>query len=504
MTNQNEHEVPKIFMSYSHDSPAHKKWVGELASKLVDNGIDVIFDQWDLGLGDDVPKFMEKAVSEADRVLMVCTETYVNKANAGKGGVGYEAMVVTGELIQNLGTSKFIPVIRQLSKEPILPKAVSTRFYINLSEDQNFGEQFGILLRELHQVPAITKPPLGKNPFAKQPSGTEIPIKVETESLIPDISQYNKDIANVYKTALNVARQGDIVAWRKIVRQAKEPIQDGLNKWTNDYAEDPPKGTGEMYSAALQGLVAYEALISVALAGVESGREKFSNQIALIDEILMPRNWDVRGYPVTRDFPKSVTYVYQALHGATCLMTNQISLAVRLARAKITLPIDNKTLPFYLHYDIVGWPSSLGNESNDAYNFIKSLPDKWNWLYEIFGSSDEFRESLCAYYMVLSIIEFVGTLAGGKEQILEQEQIGLDIPLCFLEEDRDIKQRAYRMIINDPDDVKAIWLNLGVENTKVNKYWPLWIKHVGYWLTKMHSFGIRSHIDYENLPNDLE
>jgi len=218
----------------------------------------------------------------------------------------------------------------------------------------------------------------------------------------------------------------------------------------------------------------------------------------------MPRNWDVRGYPVTRDFPKSVTYVYQALHGATCLMTNQISLAVRLARAKITLPIDNKTLPLYLHYDIVGWPSSLGNESNDAYNFIKSLPDKWNWLYEIFGSSDEFRESLCAYYMVLNIIEFVGTLAGGKEQILEQEQIGLDIPLCFLEEDRDIKQRAYRMIINDPDDVKAIWLNLGVENTKVNKYWPLWIKHVGYWLTKMHSFGIRSHIDYENLPNDLE
>ena len=45
MTHQNEHEVPKIFMSYSHDSPAHKKWVGELASKLVDNGIDVIFDQ---------------------------------------------------------------------------------------------------------------------------------------------------------------------------------------------------------------------------------------------------------------------------------------------------------------------------------------------------------------------------------------------------------------------------------------------------------------------------
>jgi len=65
------------------------------------------------GLGDDVPKFMEKSVSSSDRVLMICTEPYVRKADDGVGGVGYEAMVVTGELVKNIGTSKFIPVIRQ-------------------------------------------------------------------------------------------------------------------------------------------------------------------------------------------------------------------------------------------------------------------------------------------------------------------------------------------------------------------------------------------------------
>jgi hypothetical protein len=32
---------------------------------------------------------MEQSVGWADRVLMICTETYVRKADEGKGGVGY-------------------------------------------------------------------------------------------------------------------------------------------------------------------------------------------------------------------------------------------------------------------------------------------------------------------------------------------------------------------------------------------------------------------------------
>ena len=74
MANQEEEKVPNIFISYSHDSPEHKKWTAKFASELVDNGVDVILDQWDLVFGDDIPKFMEKSVSEADRVLMICTE----------------------------------------------------------------------------------------------------------------------------------------------------------------------------------------------------------------------------------------------------------------------------------------------------------------------------------------------------------------------------------------------------------------------------------------------
>ena len=94
----------------------------ELAVKLQKEGIQVVIDQWDLEFGDDVPKFMERWVTEAERVLMICSPAYVKKVDEGKGGAGYEAMIVTQELIVNLGTKKFIPVVRHPSGDFLLPK----------------------------------------------------------------------------------------------------------------------------------------------------------------------------------------------------------------------------------------------------------------------------------------------------------------------------------------------------------------------------------------------
>jgi len=60
MNETQQENIPKVFISYSHDSPQHKTWVAELAAKLVDKGIDVTFDRWDLKRGGDVPKYMER------------------------------------------------------------------------------------------------------------------------------------------------------------------------------------------------------------------------------------------------------------------------------------------------------------------------------------------------------------------------------------------------------------------------------------------------------------
>lgn len=84
-------EIPTAFISYSYDSEAHKAWVRTLAERLTRDGIRIVLDQWHLALGDDLPRFMEENIAEAGYVLLICTETYITKADARAGGVGYES-----------------------------------------------------------------------------------------------------------------------------------------------------------------------------------------------------------------------------------------------------------------------------------------------------------------------------------------------------------------------------------------------------------------------------
>ena len=134
-------EHPKVFISYSHDSSEHKQWVLKLGTKLLDNGVDAILDQEGLGLGTDLAQFMEVGVKDCDRVLVICTDNYVRKANNREGGVGYEIQIVTAQLVQNLGTNKFIPVIRQASGQEKTPTCLGTRVYIDFTDDNQFEEK---------------------------------------------------------------------------------------------------------------------------------------------------------------------------------------------------------------------------------------------------------------------------------------------------------------------------------------------------------------------------
>ena len=157
---------PRVFISYSHDDKDHKAWVTTFATRLRENGVDVVLDQWDTEPGDDLAKFMERSVRESDRVLMICTEKYVRKVDDGKGGAGYEAMIVSAELIADQGMNKFIPVVRQMAKDKAVPISLGTRKYIDLSADREDEEdQFSELLKSIHRVLKASKPPLGKNPF---------------------------------------------------------------------------------------------------------------------------------------------------------------------------------------------------------------------------------------------------------------------------------------------------------------------------------------------------
>jgi hypothetical protein len=156
---------PNCFISYSHDSDAHKDWVRQLAEDLRQNGIAVVLDQWHLQPGQDALRFMETSIREADSVLLICTPEYRTKSNLRSGGVGWEASVITSELYHLNDRVKFIPVLRMGDDElALLPSYLSSKVYIDARIDAEYRRRAEDIVRAVLGRPRHVPPPVGPRP----------------------------------------------------------------------------------------------------------------------------------------------------------------------------------------------------------------------------------------------------------------------------------------------------------------------------------------------------
>ena len=156
---------PQVFISYSHDSDEHKNWIIQLATRLRSNGVDIILDAWNTKLGSDLASFMERGLSKSQRVICVCSDNYLVKANEGKGGAGYEKQIMTSELVVDQNTNWVIPLIVNNSFTKKTPTFLGVRKYISFEDPKLYEAKYEELLRDILDEPVLPIPPIGQNPF---------------------------------------------------------------------------------------------------------------------------------------------------------------------------------------------------------------------------------------------------------------------------------------------------------------------------------------------------
>lgn len=174
-------EPPKIFISYSQDSPDHMAQVLKLADQLRTDGIDADIDQYESAPPQGWATWMERQISDADFILVVCTETYKRRADGkeeyGKGrGVIWESILTTQYLYNAAaGNTRFIPVVFEKSHIKFIPIHLQPASYYCITTEDGYEN----LYRRLTNQPKVVKPPLGKLkvfdgsgavPLSKQPS----------------------------------------------------------------------------------------------------------------------------------------------------------------------------------------------------------------------------------------------------------------------------------------------------------------------------------------------
>ena len=159
--------MSKVFISYSHDSDAHRQQVLALSDQLNNSGVDCDIDQYINGSPPEGwPLWMEQMLDEATHVLIICTETYLNrvkrKEKPGTGkGVKWESLLTYQDIYDNDSlNNKFIPVIFSPGSAVHIPKPLRSGSHYDLSHEDAYEK----LLRYLTGQPLAIKPKPGPTP----------------------------------------------------------------------------------------------------------------------------------------------------------------------------------------------------------------------------------------------------------------------------------------------------------------------------------------------------
>ena len=187
-------EHPKVFISYAWGTNDYQTKVRSFATDLMNDGIDVVLDQWSLKEGNDTCAFMEQSVTDSTitNVLILLNPNYAEKANARNGGVGTETQIISAEVYSKVKQEKFLPIVFERGRdgEILKPQYLKTMLHFDLSQEEKYDLEYQRLVKRLYGIEIIEKPELGNIPSWIDEKST---IQTKTRVKYEDLKQQKSD-----------------------------------------------------------------------------------------------------------------------------------------------------------------------------------------------------------------------------------------------------------------------------------------------------------------------
>lgn len=115
----------------------------------------------DLPKGFPLTRFMEQGLTTADKVLVIGTPEYKRKSESGKG-VAFEGSIISTELMQDIDTCKYYPILRSGTFDTSFPIALQARGGDDMSDDAKYDEIVRIVVDSIANekpIPAALRNP---------------------------------------------------------------------------------------------------------------------------------------------------------------------------------------------------------------------------------------------------------------------------------------------------------------------------------------------------------
>ncbi len=153
---------PRVFVSYASANAENAKWTQKLVDILRENGVDARLDKYILKPGIDLPQWMTNEIIQADKVLLICDNFYSQKSNIRSGGVGWETMIIQGDMLWTQNDGKYIAIAREQDIDKSIPLFMKSKYALHWSSNEISNENVEELLTIIFDCDI--EPELGRIP----------------------------------------------------------------------------------------------------------------------------------------------------------------------------------------------------------------------------------------------------------------------------------------------------------------------------------------------------
>lgn len=471
-----------VFISYTHENMED---VNRLRTELMDHNINIWFDQNEIKPGHRWKSEIWEGIRKGTFFLACFSKehserdtTYMNE----------ELLIAIEELrLRPTDRAWFIPIKLnecEIPNQSIGPnETLRDLQYVALYEDWESGIQ---------SIVKVIRPEFSfEQEFSPSEASDPQPI---------NIPENRKSATDAYAEAIKYVSESNLIQWRQLSKQVRAHTSKSLIQWGRDelLSQQQQSDEEEFVNKAVD---LASPLISVALAGVESGSDQFKYQKSVLDNLLSISDPNLDSHLDWKRIRNFLGYVYHSLHGALSLTTAQIDLVLEIANVEVELYQEGDFRKVWKERSLMGWSPLLDDSSCKAsWKFLASAYPKWEWLHPIFPEELEYQASLVAYYIALHIHELASVIASGEQEDLKANFARNSyVPSTFVREGSVINRNAILLLRQNLEALSELWSSLDVRRAQMEHSWDDWIHQCELWLREVYGIGVEREVYHKHL-----
>ncbi len=436
-----------------HASEDKKSFVEPLVGKLRDSNLKVWYDGFELKLGDNLREKIDYGLANSRYGVVILSKSFFKKEWPK---TELDALVARQN---NVGKKVILPVWHEVEAEevgkfsPILASKLAARS----------SDGIDALVAQVFDVC----------------SEKELP---NTLSVFQDKGKYG-----LREQCLDIIRQDDLIAWRKLIDEVTEPIPEQLKKWKQDKGDMAAQKGGKDWEDTLleAGNICLPGFIPI-FSAVETGKKNYwKESFGLIRRLAVLKDEMGGGFISTINIGNYMLYVVGRLGMSIAVGLKLFDLIDEWMILKMPNELRNGEVSWLQNRSAHYPPGGLQVDIKEPFKFLLKISE-FELIKGFFPNQKRLANNLLMSNLLASMVEFrvCCQTTNCNKALMKREQLVFDVlPYWCLAKPEEFRSLTLNLFGDSDGVIKFVFPQMSAISVRFWQYWQHWQEAcVGVWM----------------------